>query len=81
MYYTRCTPGACNWTESPFLQTEDRSSLLASHIGETAIVTKDTINRAVNRGCTMLVDEPYQLASASKNDFGKEVLETIMMTT
>ncbi|MDA9793000.1 AAA family ATPase [Bacteriovoracaceae bacterium] len=57
----------------------DRSDLVGAFIGETAIKTKDKIDKAI--GGILFVDEAYSLAKSSgggAEDFGKEAIETIL---
>ncbi len=69
----------CEVVESSQLYIATRPHLVAQHIGETAIKTKNKIDEA--RQATLLVDEAYQLApEEGSRDFGKEAVETIMDT-
>lgn len=54
----------------------DRSSLVAGYVGQTAIETKSMITKA--KGGILFIDEAYALAKDSKNDFGKEAIETLL---
>ncbi|MGB0525715.1 MAG: AAA family ATPase [Flammeovirgaceae bacterium] len=55
----------------------DRQSLVAGFIGQTALKTKEMIERA--KGGVLFIDEAYALFSeGTKNDFGKEAVEIIL---
>ncbi len=54
----------------------DRSKLVAGYVGQTAIKTKEVLEKA--KGGVLFIDEAYTLASGSNNDFGKEAIETIL---
>jgi SpoVK/Ycf46/Vps4 family AAA+-type ATPase len=54
----------------------DREKLVAGFIGQTAIKTKEMIEKA--RGGVLFIDEAYALAEGSGNDFGKEAIEVIL---
>ena len=54
----------------------ERESLVAGFIGQTAIKTKEQIERA--KGGVLFIDEAYALAGNSKDDFGKEAIEVIL---
>ena len=54
----------------------ERESLVAGYIGQTAIKTKEQIERA--KGGVLFIDEAYALAGNSKDDFGKESIEVIL---
>ena len=54
----------------------ERESLVAGYIGQTAIKTKEQIERA--KGGVLFIDEDYALAGNSKDDFGKEAIEVIL---
>lgn len=55
----------------------DRSNLVSNHVGETAIFTKDYIDKA--RGGTLFIDEAYSLYNDdSSNDFGIEAINTLL---
>ena len=53
-----------------------RSDLVAEYIGKSAILTNQKINEAL--GGILFVDEAYSLFSDSKNDFGNEVISTLI---
>ncbi len=55
----------------------DRSGLVAGFVGQTAIKTKEVIQKAL--GGVLFIDEAYALANQeSPNDFGKEAIETLL---
>jgi SpoVK/Ycf46/Vps4 family AAA+-type ATPase len=54
----------------------DRSGLVAGYIGQTAIKTKEMIDKA--KGGILFIDEAYALAKESKNDFGQEAIDTLL---
>ncbi len=55
----------------------DRQSLVAGYIGQTAIKTKEMLDRA--KGGVLFIDEAYSLMNEGKGeDFGKEAIEVIL---
>ncbi len=54
----------------------DRSSLVASYVGQTAPKTLEKIKQAM--GGVLFIDEAYSLNSSDENDFGKEAVETLL---
>ncbi|MFD2626704.1 AAA family ATPase [Salibacterium salarium] len=54
----------------------DRSDLVGSYIGHTEKQTKEILEQAM--GGVLFIDEAYQLAGKSNNDFGKQAIETLL---
>ena len=56
----------------------DRSALVAGYVGQTAIKTREAIDKAM--GGILFIDEAYALApeNGSGSDFGQEAIETIL---
>lgn len=54
----------------------DRSALVAGYVGQTAIKTREVIERA--HGGILLIDEAYALVRGGDNDFGIEAIDTIV---
>ncbi len=56
----------------------DRSALVAGYVGQTALKTRETLDKAL--GGILFIDEAYSLApeGGSANDFGSEAIETIL---
>ncbi|CAG9606414.1 AAA family ATPase [Pseudoneobacillus rhizosphaerae] len=53
-----------------------RSDFVAGYVGQTAIKTKKKIKEAL--GGVLFIDEAYSLLSPSGNDFGKEMIDTLV---
>lgn len=54
----------------------DRSGLVAGYVGQTAIKTRQVIEKAL--GGVLFIDEAYALAQGSKSDFGQEAIDTLV---
>lgn len=54
----------------------DRSDLVAGYVGQTAIKTREVIEKA--KGGILFIDEAYSLASDSANDFGGETVDILL---
>lgn len=55
----------------------DRSALVSGYVGQTAMKTKDVIDKAL--GGVLFIDEAYTLtANRGENDFGQEAVDTLL---
>ena len=54
----------------------DRGDLVAGYVGQTAIKTKDCINKAM--GGVLFIDEAYSLTNRGENDYGAEAVDTLL---
>ncbi len=61
--------------EKGHLIETDREGLVAGFVGQTAIKTKNIVNKAL--GGTLFIDEAYSLSSG-KNDFGSEAVDVLL---
>ncbi|MBR4674267.1 MAG: AAA family ATPase [Victivallales bacterium] len=62
--------------ESGHLIETDRSGLVGSYVGETAIKTNEIIDKAL--GGVLFIDEAYALATGGQNDYGSEAIATLL---
>jgi len=64
-------------TSSPELKEVQRPELVAEHVGQTGPKTQAVLTAA--KAGVLFIDEAYRLTSTeSKNDFGREAVETLM---
>ena len=54
----------------------DRSGLVAGYVGQTAIKTKEVIDKA--KGGVLFIDEAYALTNRGGQDFGQEAVDTLL---
>ena len=55
----------------------DRSGLVGGYVGQTALKTKEVIDKAL--GGVLFIDEAYALTyNKSENDYGKEAVDTLL---
>lgn len=54
----------------------DRGDLVAGYVGQTAIKTKEVINKAM--GGVLFIDEAYALTNRGENDYGTEAVDTLL---
>ena len=54
----------------------DRSGLVAGYVGQTAIKTKEMVDKAL--GGVLFIDEAYALTTRGPQDFGQEAVETLL---
>jgi len=54
----------------------DREGLIAGYIGQTAIKTKEMIDKA--KGGVLFIDEAYGLTDNNQNSYGPEAIEVIL---
>lgn len=60
----------------PNVQVVDRSDLIGAYLGQTERNTKKIIEQSL--GGVLFIDEAYQLATGSDNDYGKQAIETLI---
>ncbi len=54
----------------------DRSGLVAGYVGQTAIKTKEAVDKAL--GGVLFIDEAYALTTRGPQDYGQEAVETLL---
>lgn len=55
----------------------DRAALVSGYVGQTAMKTKDVVDKAI--GGILFIDEAYTLtANRGENDFGQEAVDTLL---
>ncbi len=54
----------------------DRSALVAGYVGQTAIKTKEVLDKA--KGGVLFIDEAYTLTSHGASDYGQEAVDTLL---
>ena len=66
----------CGIISKGHLVETEREKLVAGYIGQTASKTREVIEKA--KGGVLFIDEAYTLARGGENDFGKEVIDTLI---
>ena len=54
----------------------DRSGLVAGYVGQTAIKTKEVLDKA--KGGVLFIDEAYTLTNHGASDYGQEAVDTLL---
>lgn len=67
---------ALGFLERGHLVEADKQAMVAGYVGQTAIKTKEIIDKAM--GGVLFIDEAYALTNSGANDFGHEVIETLL---
>ena len=62
--------------KSGHLVETDRSGLVGSHVGETALKTNEIIDKALDG--VLFIDEAYALVGGGKSDYGAEAIATLL---
>ncbi|MEE9372769.1 MAG: AAA family ATPase [Saprospiraceae bacterium] len=62
--------------EKGHLVEVDRKDLIAGYVGQSAIKTSQLIDKAI--GGVLFIDEAYALTNGHSNDFGGEVIQTLL---
>lgn len=67
----------CGMLKRGHLVITSRADFVAGYVGQSAIKTKKKIREAL--GGVLFIDEAYSLLAGSNQDFGKEVIDTLVM--
>ena len=62
--------------KSGHLVEVDRSGLVAEYVGQTAVKTNKTIDKALDG--VLFIDEAYTLAQGNNEDYGREAIATLL---
>ncbi|WP_170007243.1 AAA family ATPase [Bacillus fonticola] len=66
----------CGLLKRGHLVVKSRADLVAGYVGQTASKTRKAIHQAL--GGVLFIDEAYSLHAASRDDFGKEAIDTLV---